>query len=169
MVEQLVRPTLEAGRPVVIMAEEWHTAEAICRISDRLWCAGLRDQVVLLWNASGTMGLHTLDWPRLRLSTTITTVSRYMKHLLWSYGVDPLVVPNGIPRRLLDTVDDDAVGLVRQVLGQGPVLLKVAGWDPDKRWRFAMEARRTCSCLHTMPVAWAWRSRRLASATCSTS
>lgn len=62
-----------------------------------------------------------------------------MKHALWSYSVDSLVVPNGIPRRLLEPVGDSAVGSVRQSLGPGPVLLKVARWDPHKRWRLAMD------------------------------
>jgi glycosyltransferase involved in cell wall biosynthesis len=73
------------------------------------------------------------------MTCTITTVCRYMKHLMWDHGVDPLVVPNGIPQRLLELIDEGAVNRVRRSLGQGPVLLKVARWDPDKRWRLAME------------------------------
>jgi glycosyltransferase involved in cell wall biosynthesis len=139
VVEQLVVPALARGKRVVIVGEEWHTAEAICRISDRLWQVGLREQAVLLWNANNTMGFSRIDWARLRLTSTITTVSRYMKHLMWAYGVDPLVVPNGIPRDLLAEVDGAVVGAVRRSLGPGPVLVKVARWDPDKRWRLAME------------------------------
>jgi hypothetical protein len=142
VVEQFVRPSLDQGKPVVVMAEEWDTAEAICRISDRLRHAGLRDRAVLLWNANNTMGFERIDWLRLRLSSTITTLSRYMKHLMWDNGVDPLVVPNGIPRRLLEAVDQRAAASVSQSLGPGPLLIKVARWDPDKRWRLAMEPWR---------------------------
>jgi glycosyltransferase involved in cell wall biosynthesis len=139
VVDELVRPALERGENVVVQAEEWHTAETMCRISDRLWQAGVRDRAVLLWNANNTMGFWRIDWPRLQMTSTITTVSRYMKHLMWAYGVDPLVVPNGIPRRMLEAVDDAAVGAVRRGLGKGPILVKVARWDPDKRWRLAVE------------------------------
>ncbi len=139
VVDQLVRPAIEAGQLVVILGEEWHTAEALCRISDRLWHAGLRERAVLLWNANNTMGFDRLNWGRLRLATTITTVSRYMKHLLWEYGVDPLVIPNGIPRRLLEPPSESSATTIRQSLGTGPVLLKVARWDPDKRWKLALE------------------------------
>jgi glycosyltransferase involved in cell wall biosynthesis len=139
VVDRLVRPALANGDSVVILGEEWHTAETMCRISDELWHAGLRDHAVLLWNANNTMGFSRIDWARLNFTTTITTVSRYMKHLMWSYGVDPVVVPNGIPNRLLQTVDEAAVGMVRRSLGPAPVLLKVARWDPDKRWRLAMD------------------------------
>jgi glycosyltransferase involved in cell wall biosynthesis len=139
VVDQIVRPAIAGGESVIVLGEEWHTAEAMCRISDQLWGAGIRDQAVLLWNANNTMGFDRINWGRLHFTTTITTVSRYMKHLMWSYGVDPVVVPNGIPRRLLEAVDQAAVDTVRRSLGAGPVLLKVARWDPDKRWRLAMD------------------------------
>jgi hypothetical protein len=62
-----------------------------------------------------------------------------MKHLLWGYGVDPLVIPNGIPRRWLEPVDDHTATTIRRSLGQGPALLKVARWNPDKRWLLALD------------------------------
>ena len=139
ILERLAPAAFAAGRRLVILGEEWHTAEALCRIGDGLWAAGLRDRAVLLWNANNTMGFDRLDWQRLNLATTITTVSRYMKHLLWGHGVDPLVIPNGIPRRWLEPVDDFAATTIRRSLGQGPALLKVARWDPDKRWLLALD------------------------------
>jgi glycosyltransferase involved in cell wall biosynthesis len=137
--DEIVDPAIAADRLVVVMGEEWQTAEALCRISDRLWHAGRRDRVVLLWNANNTMGFHRLDWHRLQLATTITTVSRYMKHLLWQYGVDPLVIPNGIPRRWLEPPPDTPAASLRRSLGEELVLVKVARWDPDKRWKAALE------------------------------
>ena len=139
VVDDIVRPALDAGQQVVVLGEEWHTAETLCCISDRLWWAGLRDRAVLLWNANNTMGFERLDWGRLRVATTITTVSRYMKHLMWSYGVDPLVIPNGIPRRWVEAPPDANAAALRRTLGSGAVLVKVARWDPDKRWLLALE------------------------------
>jgi glycosyltransferase involved in cell wall biosynthesis len=139
VVDQLARPAIKAGHRVVILSEEWHTAEALCRIGDRLWQTGLRKHAVLLWNANNTMGFDRIDWPRLNFATTITTVSRYMKHIMWTYGVDPLVIPNGIPTRWLDALPDESADCVRHQLGEGPFLVKVARWDPDKRWMLALE------------------------------
>jgi len=34
--DQIVRPAVEQNKLVVILGEEWHTAEAMCRISDLL-------------------------------------------------------------------------------------------------------------------------------------
>jgi hypothetical protein len=155
VVDELVRPALALGERVVVLGEEWHTAEAICRISDQLWQSGLRDQVVLLWNANNTMGFSRIVWERLRLTSTIITANRYMKQLLWACGVDPHVVPSGLPRQLLERVDEGAVASVRHGLGPGPVLVKVARWDPDKRWRLAMEtlARLKASGLPARLVA----------------
>ncbi len=139
VVDHLARPAIQAGRRVVILSEEWHTAEALCRIGDRLSEAGVRRHAVLLWNANNTMGFDRIDWPRLNFATTITTVSRYMKHIMWNYGVDPLVIPNGIPTRWLDSPEDESAANVRRTLGDGPLLVKVARWDPDKRWKLALE------------------------------
>ena len=139
VVDHLARPAIQEGHRVVVLSEEWHTAEALCRIGDRLWETGLRKHVVLLWNANNTMGFDRIDWPRLNFATTITTVSRYMKHIMWSYGVDPLVIPNGIPTRWLGAPPDDSADCVRQHVGDGPLLVKVARWDPDKRWKLALE------------------------------
>jgi glycosyltransferase involved in cell wall biosynthesis len=130
---------IERGGRIVVLSEEWHTAEALCRIGERLLETGLRKDAVLLWNANNTMGFDRIDWPRLNFATTITTVSRYMKHVMWSYGVDPLVIPNGIPSRWMDAPPDRSADCVRQQIGDGALLVKVARWDPDKRWKLALE------------------------------
>jgi glycosyltransferase involved in cell wall biosynthesis len=140
VVDEIALPAIAGGRLVVILGEEWHTAEAMCRVSDLLHAAGQRSRAVLLWNANNTIGFHRIDWPRLRFTTAITTVSRYMKHEMWSYGVNPMVIPNGIPQRLLSPVDETAVGELRRSLARPTVLTKVARWDPDKRWMMAVEA-----------------------------
>ncbi len=139
VVESLARPAIEAGHLVVIMGEEWHTAEAMCRVSDLLHEAGRRARALLLWNANNTMGFERIDWGRLGYVSTIATVSRYMKHLMWGRGVNPLVIPNGIPRRLLQRADERDVARLRRSLRKAVVLTKVGRWDPDKRWLMAVE------------------------------
>jgi glycosyltransferase involved in cell wall biosynthesis len=139
VVEHIARPAIAAGRTLVVLGEEWHTAHAICETSDLLWAAGLRDQSVLLWNANNTLGFERINWERLAYTSTITTVSRYMKHIMWSHGVNPLVIPNGIPRRLLDPVDTKCSSELRESMSGEPLLLKVARFDPDKRWQMAVE------------------------------
>lgn len=139
VVDQLARPAIEAGHLPVIMGEEWHTAEAMCRISDALHLAGLRSRALLLWNANNTTGFGRINWGRLGYVAVITTVSRYMKHLLWRHGVNALVVPNGIPARLLRPARPRDVAWLRQSLRKAIVLTKVGRWDPDKRWLMAVE------------------------------
>lgn len=139
VVDALVRPAIEAGRLPVVMGEEWHTAETMCRISDALWAAGLRSRALLLWNANNTTGFERIDWGRLGYVTTLTTVSRYMKHLMWRHGVNPIVVPNGIPARALGPLDAGAAARLRRSLGRPVVLTKVGRWHPDKRWLMAVE------------------------------
>jgi len=56
--------------------------------------------------------------------------------------LNPLVIPNGIPRNLLQPVEEEKVRQLRQCLSidGGTVLAKVARWDPDKRWHMAVES-----------------------------
>jgi len=137
---EIVRPAVAAGRLVAIMAEEWHTAHAACRISDHLWAEGLRDKAIILWNANNIMGFDRIDWRRLDFCTQITTVSRYMKHVMWDWGVNPLVIPNGIPRERIRTADTELVARLRAVFPGRELLFKIGRFSPDKRWNMAIEA-----------------------------
>lgn len=140
----IVRPAAASGKTVVIMGEDWHTAEAICRTSDMLHWFGLRQKVLMLWNLNSLMSLHRIDWGRLSYVSTICTVSKYMKHRMWGYGVNPLVIPNGIPRRYLDPVDKAAATRLREIVRRDDprrmFLFKIGRFDPDKRWMMAIEA-----------------------------
>ncbi|MFH1485386.1 MAG: glycosyltransferase, partial [Chloroflexota bacterium] len=138
--DQVVRPGLAQGKLVVVLGEEWQTTEAMCQLSDSLHGDGLRDKIVMLWNANNTFSFDRVNWERLKRAATITTVSRYMKHIMWQMRLNPLVIPNGIPKKLLDTVDDRAAEKVRQALHTDMLLCKVARWDPNKRWNMAVEA-----------------------------
>ena len=89
---RIVAPAAAAGRLTAIMAEEWHTAYSACQLSDRLWVDGLRDKTIILWNANNVMGFDRINWGRLGFCTQITTVSRYMKHVMWDRDVNPLVI-----------------------------------------------------------------------------
>ena len=138
--EHIVVPAASQGRLVVILGEEWHTADAVCRLHEMLREDGLGDSAVTVWNANNTFSFDRIDWGRLRNAATITTVSRYMKHIMWRMGLNPLVVPNGIPQDLLDDVDGHLAREVRMALGADLILCKVARWDRDKRWNEAVDA-----------------------------
>ena len=140
----IVEPAVAQGKLVVVLGEDWHTAEAISRISDELHWYGLRDRVLLMWNNNSLMSMHRINWGRLNYVAAITTVSRYMKHRMWDWHVNPLVIPNGIPRRYLDPVDPVATQELRSVMTAGErehqFLFKIGRFDPDKRWVMAIEA-----------------------------
>src|SRR5579875_2527119 len=141
---EIVRPAVHEGKLVVIMGEDWHTAEAMCRTSDLLHWFGIRQKVLMLWNLNSLMSLHRIDWGRLNFVTTICTVSKYMKHKMWEYGVNPLVIPNGIPARYMNSVEEVNVTRLREMARQGDprrmFLFKIGRFDPDKRWMMAIEA-----------------------------
>ncbi len=137
--EHIVKPAMAAGRLVVVLGEEWHTAEAMCRLGESL-PASIKDQVLMFWNANNTFSFERIDWDRLNSTTTITTVSRYMKHIMWTMKLNPLVIPNGIPKNLLNKVNDRMVERVRQSLQADVLLCKVGRWHPDKHWDGAISA-----------------------------
>jgi glycosyltransferase involved in cell wall biosynthesis len=138
--DNLVGPAVSAGKLVVVLAEEWHTAGAACLLADRLRDAGVRDRVVIFWNANNTFGFERIDWKRLAESTTITTVSRYMKQTMRQQGVNAVVIPNGIPRDVLRKVRGAAASRLRAKLGSDVLATKVARWDPQKGWLPAVGA-----------------------------
>ncbi len=130
---------LRGGGLAVVMAEEWHTAEAVLHLDGLLRAAGVRDRVCILWNANNLFGFERIDWSGLRRAAAITTVSRYMKHRMWALGVDPIAIPNGVATDAFLRPDPwVSDGLQSQLAGR-LLLAKMARFDPDKRWIAAIE------------------------------
>lgn len=139
VVSELVAPAAD-GRQTAVLAEEWHTAYSTCQLSDRLWREGLRDRATILWNANNVMGFDRIDWRRLDFCSQITTVSRYMKHVMWDRAVNPLVIPNGIPGDRVKAADPAAIERVRGTFPDRELVFKIGRFSPDKRWNMAMDA-----------------------------
>lgn len=137
--EHSLLPHLKSGGHAVVMAEEWQTVDAILHLDWLLREAGLRDRVSLLWNANNYFGFERIDFGRLKAAATLTTVSRYMKHLMHGLGVDPVVIHNGLPADAFDPPCADGVAELRSRLAQRTVLFKMARFDPDKRWLMAID------------------------------
>jgi len=140
LVREVLLPFLrDSGGQTVVLAEEWQTADAVLHLDWLLREAGVRQRVTIFWNANNTFGFDRVDWARLRRAAVITTVSRYMRQLMWGLGVDPLVIPNGLPAEAYAAPDPVAMGEFRHRLAGRAVLAKVARWDPDKRWLLAID------------------------------
>lgn len=142
MVDRLLIPVIRSGRVPVVLLEEWQTAECAARIADLLVAHGVRDRALLAWNANNAYSFERIDWPRLALATTITTVSRFMRAIIRARGIDALVIPNGIPHRLTLPVSRAEVNQVRSSFSGTPFFFKMARWGNDKGWTQALEAVR---------------------------
>ena len=140
LIDTMVRPAAGRGRAVAVLCEEWHTAVFAHELSDLLHASRLRDRVALLWNANNSFGFEQIDWGSLDYVATITTVSRYMKHLMWPFGVNPLVIPNGIPAGSLTPPDATAVRAIKSAAGAACLAFKIGRFSPDKRWHQAVGA-----------------------------
>ncbi len=130
LADRVLAPALHDGKIGVVIAEDWQTAEAICRLSDLLFGMGLRDRAVLMWNANNLFGFHRINWGRLRFTSALTTVSKYMKHRLWAYGQNPLVIPNGIPERFLEAPPVEYVDACRALYCASDAVLANSGHEP---------------------------------------
>ena len=140
VLDSIVHPAVQRDERVLVISEDWQTAPAAVELDRVLRVAGLRDRVILTWNANNTYGFESIDWRLLRQAATITTVSRYMKFELQARGVDALVIPNGIPERLLGGPPPDLVQAVSDALPARPLFVKVGRYDEDKRWLQAVDA-----------------------------
>jgi len=139
LIEHVIAPAVARERVVAVLCEEWHTAELCRRLSDGLHAAGLRRRSVLLWNANNHFGWSEIDWRALSFVASTTTVSRYMKQLLGTQGVNPVVIPNGIPEKALEPVDTSASAAIRSAAGAPCLAFKIGRFTPDKRWIQAID------------------------------
>jgi glycosyltransferase involved in cell wall biosynthesis len=134
LLQQSLLPHLVHGGHAVVVAEEWQTVNAVLHLDSLLREARLRDQVSIFWNANNTYGFELIDWQKLSRAATITAVSRYMKHCMQRWGVDAVVIPNGLSPDAYDAPEQTAVKRFRQAFRDRMVVAKMARWDPDKRW-----------------------------------
>ena len=140
LVNDYIKPAIEAGNQVVVIGEEWHLAHAMTLLSDALYFAGLRERCLLLWNANNNFSFQRINWGTLGFTTQLMTVSRYMKHIMWRWGVNPIVVPNGIPGSMISRVSQAQVRILRAAVNAPAFLFKIGRFSPDKRWHQAIAA-----------------------------
>ncbi len=140
--DNIVGPAVANNKLVVVMAEEWHTAQAVVNLSNHLHYNGLRDKVIMLWNANNIYSFHRINWGALNFVSNITTVSKYMKHQMWNYGINPTVIPNGIPDNFFNRppANKKYQNLLHDSTKADIVLLKLGRFSPDKRWHMAIRA-----------------------------
>ncbi|MDQ6933432.1 MAG: glycosyltransferase [Candidatus Eremiobacteraeota bacterium] len=140
IIERHIAPAAGRGEQILILAEEWQTMKATVALDRKLRERHMRNAAVILWNANNTYGFENIDWVALQSAATITTISKFMKFEMRSRGVNALVIPNGIPQRLLDGPPPEYVRRFHASLRGDPLLVKVGRFDPDKRWLQAIDA-----------------------------
>jgi glycosyltransferase involved in cell wall biosynthesis len=140
LIDRVIAPAAQAGRVVAVLCEEWHTAGFCQALSDSLDARDLRRQSVLVWNANNHFGWGEMDWPALGFVASMTTVSRYMKQRMLAWGVNPVVIPNGIPESALAPLDAGDVATLRAAADTPCLAFKIGRFTPDKRWLQAVEA-----------------------------
>lgn len=138
VIQEVVKPGVEQGLATAFLIEEWQMASTTIALGRRLEETGYRHSAVILWNANNLYGFDGINWTELQKHAVVTTVSRYMKHRMWVWGVNPIVIHNGIPSRMVEPVPADDVAKLREVI-PGLLLTKVGRYDVDKRWIMAVQ------------------------------
>jgi len=139
LLRDVLLPHLRRDGRAVVLAEEWQTVGAVLGLHRLLERAGMRELVALLWNANNVFGFEGIDWGQLSQAAVITTVSRYMKHLMHAHGVDPLVIPNGLGTDAFEPPERWACTEFKHRFPHRTVVTKMARWDPAKRWLGTIE------------------------------
>jgi glycosyltransferase involved in cell wall biosynthesis len=139
LAREVLLPHLQRGGRAVVLAEEWQTVGAVLGLHRLLEQEGVRERVALFWNANNVFGFEGIDWGRLSRAAVITTVSRYMKCLMHAYGVDPLVIPNGLGADAFGPPERRACMEFRLRFRDRTVITKMARWDPAKCWLGTVE------------------------------
>ena len=151
LLEEVVVPAARQGKRAVLLFEDWQTANAAINTTLLAQRAGLRNAITPLWNANNTYGFGSIDFRLLERAATITTVSRFMAAELAKSGVEPEILPNGIAERFAAPVPQADVRAMRAALAGRPSLVKVARFDADKRWLWAIDAVAHLRDLGTHP------------------
>jgi glycosyltransferase involved in cell wall biosynthesis len=152
LMEHHLLPALARGEPIAVLAEEWHTMHAVQHLDWLLRQAGLRERVTLFWNANNTFGFERIRWEDLARASTVTTVSRYMRQRMWTLGVDPIVIPNGLGPEAYSSPYAGHLQELQQRLAGRTLLAKMARWDPDKRWLNAVHITAELRREHWRPL-----------------
>ncbi|HEV8229781.1 MAG TPA: glycosyltransferase family 4 protein [Candidatus Limnocylindria bacterium] len=127
------------GERSVVLFEDWQTGTAAIGTSTFLAARGERS-AALFWNANNTYGFGRVDFPLLRRAASITTISRYMRMELLKLDVEAAVLPNGIAERWLTPLPPGDATPLRKAFEDRPTFVKVARFDVDKRWLWAIDA-----------------------------
>ena len=151
LLEEVIVPAARQGKRAVLLFEDWQTANAAINTSVLVQRAGLRQAMTPFWNANNTYGFGSITFPLLARAATITTISRFMRAEMVKSGVEPEILPNGIAERFAEPVPPANVRAMRAGLAGRPSLVKVARFDADKRWLWAIDAVAHLRDLGTRP------------------
>ena len=139
LANEVIAAAAARGERSVVLFEDWQTAPSAIATGTLLAARGDRSGA-LFWNANNTYGFGRVDFPLLRRAASITTISRYMRMELAKVDVEAAILPNGIAERYLKPLLPSDVTALRQAFADRPTFVKVARFDVDKRWLWAIDA-----------------------------
>lgn len=140
LANEIVRAAASEGRRTVVMGEDWQTVDTMINASQAVAGAGLSGHCIPVWTANNVFGFDGIDWNALSAAAHLMTVSRYMKHEMWKFGVNPLVAPNGVAPSAIVDVPAENTKRLRAAFGGDIALFKIGRFTGDKGWHPALES-----------------------------
>lgn len=140
LADDVVRSAASAGRRTVVMGEDWQTVDTMISTAQAVGRVGLTAHCIPVWTANNVFGFDSIEWGTLTAAAQPMTVSRYMKHEMRRYGVNPLVAPNGVAPSSVIDIPASEVEHLRAAVGADIALFKIGRFSSDKRWHTALES-----------------------------
>ncbi len=140
LANEVIRAAANHGRRTVVMGEDWQTVDVMINTAQTVAASGLSGHCIPVWTANNVFGFDSIDWSMLAAAAQPMTVSRYMKHEMWRYGVNPLVAPNGVAPTAIVDVSPADIQRLRSAFGGGIALFKIGRFSGDKGWHPALES-----------------------------
>ena len=140
LANDVVRAAAHNGRRTVIMGEDWQTVDTMINTAQAVAGSDLGGHCIPVWTANNVFGFDTINWTALSSAAQPMTVSRYMKHEMWRYGINPLVAPNGVAPSAIVDVPEDETRRLRAAFGSDIALFKIGRFTGDKGWHPALES-----------------------------
>jgi hypothetical protein len=90
---ELIRPVLQAGGEVTVLAEEWQTVPFLLALADALRSAELDPGVRLVWRTGSNFGWERVDWHRLAAVARIGATDADLCRAVEVRGVPASLLP----------------------------------------------------------------------------
>ena len=118
LLRNVLLPHVRTGGRAVVLAEEWHTVDAVLHLHWLLRGTRLRGAATVFWNANNTFGFDRVDWKRLAAAATIRVVAVItLAAGIQAEVIRVAVIPEALAIRAVESAALAGSGVARRAAG----------------------------------------------------